>query len=291
MWSYAEQVAEVALVTDSTSSLEPAQAARAGVAVVPLQVVIDGRSRPETEVAAAEVAAALRAGRFVTTSRPPPEVLSSTYADLARQGATTVVSVHLSAKISGTCAAAEQAAAAAPIPVTVLDCGTLGMAAGFAVLAAAAAAGSGQPAEEVVRLARDRAAASTTYFYVDTLEFLRRGGRIRPAAALVGTALAVKPLLAVSGGEIRPLERVRTESRALARLTELGLSALARAAERSDRVDVAVHHLGNPEGAARLVSALRSRVTDCEITVAEVSAVIGVHVGPGMLGVVVSPQV
>jgi DegV family protein with EDD domain len=284
-------VVEVALVTDSTSSLDPAQAARAGVAVVPLQVVIDGRSRPETAVAAAEVAAALRAGRSVTTSRPTPEVLASTYADLARRGATAVVSVHLSAKISGTCAAAERAAATAPVPVTVLDCGTLGMAAGFAVLAAAAAASAGTTAEEVVRLARDRAAASTTYFYVDTLEFLRRGGRIRPAAALVGTALAVKPLLTVSGGEIRPLERVRTESRAVGRLKELGLSALARATARSEHVDVAVHHLGNPEGAARLVSGLRDLVTDCEITVTEVSAVIGVHVGPGMLGVVVSPWI
>jgi DegV family protein with EDD domain len=284
-------VVEVALVTDSTSSLGPEQAAGAGVAVVSLQVVIDGRSRPETEVAAAEVAAALRAGRSVTTSRPTPEALASTYAGAARRGAGAVVSVHLSAKISGTCAAAEQAAEAAPVPVTVLDCGTLAMAAGFAVLAAAAAAASGRPVEEVVRLARDRAAASTTYFYVDTLEFLRRGGRIRPAAALVGTALSVKPLLTVSDGEIRPMERVRTESRALARLEELGLSALAQAAGRSDHVDVAVHHLDNPDGAARLVSRLRDRVTGCEITVTEVSAVIGVHVGPGMLGIVISPRV
>jgi DegV family protein with EDD domain len=284
-------VVEVALVTDSTSSLGPEQAAGAGVAVVSLQVVIDGRSRPETEVAAAEVAAALRAGRSVTTSRPTPEALASTYAGAARRGAGAVVSVHLSAKISGTCAAAEQAAEAAPVPVTVLDCGTLAMAAGFAVLAAAAAAASGRPVEEVVRLARDRAAASTTYFYVDTLEFLRRGGRIRPAAAMVGTALSVKPLLTVADGEIRPLERVRTESRALARLEELGLAALAQAAGESEHVDVAVHHLDNPEGAARLVRRLRDRVSGCEIAVSEVSAVIGVHVGPGMLGVVISPRI
>ncbi|HEV2870831.1 MAG TPA: DegV family protein, partial [Actinomycetota bacterium] len=242
-------------------------------------------------VAAAEVAAALRAGRTVTTSRPSPEVFASTYAELARQGARAVVSVHLSAKISGTCAAAEQAAAAAPVPVTVLDCGTLAMAAGFAVLTAAAAAQIGRPVEEVARLARDRAAASTTYFYVDTLEFLRRGGRIRPTAALLGTALSVKPLLTVSDGEIRPLERVRTESRALARLEELGLSALARAAGQSEHVDVAVHHLDNSEGAARLVGRLRDRVTGCEIAVTELSAVIGVHVGPGMLGLVISPRI
>jgi DegV family protein with EDD domain len=283
-------VAEVALVTDSTSSLSPTQAVRAGVAVVPLQVVIDGRSRPETEVAAAEVAAALRAGCAVSTSRPTPEALASTYADLARRGAQAVVSVHLSAKISGTCAAAEQAAEAAPVPVTVLDSGTLAMAAGFAVLAAAEAARYGRPVVEVVRSARNRAATSTTYFYVDTLEFLRRGGRIGPATAVVGTALSVKPLLTVADGEIRPLERVRTASRALARLTELGLAALAQAAGRSEWVDVAVHHLDNPEGAADLVQRLRNRVTGCEIVVSEVSAAIGVHVGPGMLGLVISPR-
>ena len=138
-------------------------------------------------------------------------------------------------------------------------------------------------------MAQDRAAASTTYFYVDTLEFLRRGGRIGPAAAVLGSALAVKPLLTVTDGQIRPCERVRTESRALARLEELSLAALA-AAGNSAPVDVAVHHLDNAEGAARLVTRLQSRVRGSKVVVREVSAVIGVHVGPGMLGVVVSPQ-
>ena len=283
-------MAEVALVTDSTSSLRPDEARSAGVTVVPLQVVVDGESRPESEVPAAEVAAALRAGRAVTTSRPSPESFASVYADLAGRGASAVVSVHLSAAISGTCAAAERAATDAAVPVIVVDCRTLAMAAGFAVLSAAAAAGSGSTAEVVARVAESRAAASTTYFYVDTLEFLRRGGRIGPAAAMFGSALSVKPLLTVADGQIRPCERVRTESRALARLEELSLSALAAAAGHSEYVDVAVHHLDNPEGAARLVGRLQSRVGGSAIAVREVSAVIGVHVGPGMLGVVVAPR-
>src|SRR5918998_3168300 len=93
-WSYAEQMAEVALVTDSTSSLTPEEARSAGVTVVPLQVIIDGESRPESAVPAAEVAAALRAGRTVTTSRPSPEAFAAAYAELAASGATAVVSVH-----------------------------------------------------------------------------------------------------------------------------------------------------------------------------------------------------
>ena len=283
-------MAEVALVTDSTSSLAPDEARSAGVTVVPLQVVIDGESRPESDVPAAEVAAALRAGQTVTTSRPSLESFAAAYADLADRGAAAVVSVHLSAEISGTCAAAERAAADAPVPVTVVDSRTLAMAAGFAVLAAAAAARSGAGPAEVAAVAGARARASTAYFYVDTLEFLRRGGRIGPAAAMLGSALSVKPLLTVVDGQIRPGERVRTRSRALARLEELSLAALASAAGGSEHVDVAVHHLDDPDGAAGLVDRLQSRVQGTSIAVREVSAVIGVHVGPGMLGVVVAPR-
>jgi DegV family protein with EDD domain len=200
------------------------------------------------------------------------------------------VSVHLSAEISSTCGAAERAAADSGVPVTVVDCRTLAMAAGFAVLSGAAAARSGSGAAEAAAAVTQRAQASTTYFYVDTLEFLRRGGRIGPAAAMLGSALSVKPLLTVVDGQIRPCERVRTQSRALARLEELSLAALAGAAGGREHVDVAVHHLDNPDGAARLVERLQSRVPGSTIVVREVSAVIGVHVGPGMLGVVVAPR-
>ena len=254
-------------------------------------MVIDGVSRPESDVPAGEVAEALRAGRRVSTSRPTPEVIGSRFAELAAAGHEAIVSVHLSAKISGTCGAAEVAAAAASVPVVVVDSGTLAMAAGFAALAGAAAARSGADFEAVAERIRRRAAASQTYFYVDSLEYLRRGGRIGTAAAMLGSALSVKPLLTVADGEIRAYERVRTESKAVARLTELGLAALARAAGRSDQVDVAVHHLDNAAGAARIADQLASRLPAGEVVLAEVSAVLGVHVGPGTLGIVVSPHV
>ena len=112
-----------------------------------------------------------------------------------------------------------------------------------------------------------RAAASTTYFYVDTLEFLRRGGRIGPAAAMLGSALSVKPLLTVADGQIRPCERVRTESRALARLEELSLSALAAAAGRVSTWTSPCTTWTTPEGAARLVDRLQSRVRGSEVVV------------------------
>jgi DegV family protein with EDD domain len=279
----------VAVVTDSTSSLALDKADNADVHVIPLQVVLDGVSRAEGEISAAEVAAALRSGRRVTTSRPAPEVFAATYTRLAEAGCSAVVSAHLSGRISGTAAAAQVAARRAPLPVRVVDTHVLAMASGFAVLAGAEAARGGAELDEVVATVERRAAASTTYFCVDSLEHLRRGGRIGAATALLGSALAVKPLLTVAGGEIRSHERVRTVSRARARLAELALAALARAPEGS-RVDVAVHHLDNPDGAERLVAALQQRVQGRgELVVAELGAVLGVHVGPGTLGVVVSP--
>jgi DegV family protein with EDD domain len=284
----------VAVVTDSTASLDPEEAVKAGVAVIPLQVVIDDISRAEAPgaVTPAIVARALREGKRVTTSRPTPEAFGTAYAELARAGYSGVVSVHLSRAISGTCAAASVAASSAAVPVTVVDSATLAMATGFAVLSGAAAARSGANAAAVADIVRRRAAAATTYFYVDSLEFLRRGGRIGAAVTLLGSALSVKPLLTVTEGEIRPYERVRTSARALARLEELSLTALARDAGRSDYVDIAVHHLDNIEGAQWLVDRLASPLRSIGvIVVSEVSAVLGAHVGPGALGVVVSPRV
>ncbi len=281
----------VAVVTDSTSSLDPADAARADISIIPLQVVIGEISRPESEVRPSEVARALRDGRQVSTSRPAREVIEKTYAELAAAGYDAIVSVHLSRKISGTCSAAQVAAASVDIPIKVVDSMTLAMAAGYAALAGSEAARSGAAPAEVASTVRRRAAASTTYFYVDSLEYLRRGGRIGMAAAMLGSALAVKPLLTVADGEIRPFERVRTESKALTRLWELSLSALERAASVHGLVDVAVHHLDNPDGARGLVDRLSGRVQVGDIVISEVSAVLGVHVGPGTLGIVVSPRV
>jgi DegV family protein with EDD domain len=301
----------VAVVTDSTSSLAPAVADQAGVVVVPLQVIVDGRSRPESfrpgagTLTPGAVAAALREGRTVSTSRPAPEAFSSVYEAAAERGASAIVSVHLSGAISSTRDAAELAARTAPVPVTVVDSRTVASGCGFAALAAAAAAAAGASAEEVAEIARRRAAASVTYFCVESLEYLRRGGRIGAAQALLGSALAVKPLLSVVDGRITPHERVRTMSRALARLEELAIEALAperrqrgdvhqgRAPEGSDvSVDVAVLHLDNRSAADRLAGSVLARAPHVDsVGVSEVSAVLGVHCGPGTVGVVVSPRV
>ena len=278
------------MVTDSTSSLTRTTADRTGITVISLQVVIDGHSRPESEVDPRLVAAALREGKRVTTSRPSPQAFSAVYDSLAAAGHQAVVSVHLGAKISGTCEAAELAARGAPIPVTVVDSGSLGMVTGFAALSGAECASRGAHVTDVAATIRARAEASTVYFYVNKLDYLRHGGRI-PGAALIGSALSVKPLLTIADGEIRLYEKVRTASKAIARLEELGLTALARAAGRSAGVDIAVHHLDNREAAERLADHLTGHVGHPgEIVISELSAVVGGHVGPGTVGVVVAPR-
>jgi DegV family protein with EDD domain len=276
----------VVVVTDSTAYLPEGVAESSQVGVVPLHVVLGSRTGTEgAEVSPGDVASALAERRMqVSTSRPTPGELAAAYRASA---ASCIVSVHLSAALSGTYDAAVLAAAdveADGIEVRVVDSGTIAMGLGFAVLAAARAARDGGSTQEVEAAARKVGGATDVLFYVDTLEHLRRGGRIGAAAALVGTALAVKPLLHVTGGRIAPLEKVRTASKALARLEDL---AVQRAGDGP--VDVAVHHLAAADKASALAERLLVRMPGLDsVHVSEVGAVVGAHVGPGLLGVVVS---
>jgi len=277
----------VAIVTDSTAYLPDEVVQEHGIRVVPLQVVIGGTSYDEgSGVSSATVADALRAWTPVSTSRPGPFAFLSVYEQAAEEGYTSAVSLHLSSDMSGTYESAVMGARDSPIPVRVVDSRSLGMGLGFAVVTAAELAARGATLDEVTAAAEKRAGDASAVFYVDTLEYLRRGGRIGAAAAFLGSALAIKPLLHLVDGHIEPLEKVRTSARAIARLEEL---AVERAGEGP--VDVAVHHLANADRAAALAERLRGRLPELRhLHVSEVGAVVGAHVGPGMLAVVVSPR-
>ena len=203
------------VVTDSTASLPDEVAAERGIVVVPLQVVIgaDAFDEGSPDATPERVAAALREFRPVSTSRPAPAVLLAAYERAAAAGATEIVSVHLSGDMSGTFESAQLAARDAPLPVVCVDSRQVGVATGYAALAAVEAVADGATAIEAAEAARRRADASSSYFYVDTLEYLRRGGRIGAAAALFGGALAVKPLLTIDDGTVSSLEKVRTSAR------------------------------------------------------------------------------
>jgi DegV family protein with EDD domain len=278
----------VAVVTDSTACL-PADLAGdplRPLTVVPLAVVVNGVPGLETvDVDSATVAEALNARRVaVTTSRPSPEAFAEVYRRLLDAGAPAVLSVHLSAKLSGTHDAASLAAAQFDGAVSVVDTQSTGMGLGFPALAAAAAAASGAALPEVRQAALDAVDRTSTLFYVDTLEFLRRGGRIGAAAALLGTALSVKPILHTTDQGVVVREKVRTASRALARLVDM-----ADEAAGSSVVDIAVHHLAAPERADALLTTVKERLGERlrGAYLTEVGAVVGAHVGPGMVAVVV----
>ena len=286
----------VAIVTDSTASLPPELAAERGIVVVPLQVVIGATVHDEgSEGATPElVAAALREWKPVSTSRPSPAALLEVYEQAAAAGATEIVSIHLSGEMSGTFESAQLAARDASVRVIAVDTRQVGVATGFAALAAADVVAAGGTVEEAAAATERRAGAASSLFYVDTLEYLRRGGRIGAAAALLGGALAVKPLLQIADGKVASLERVRTAARALARLEELALQA-ADEHGPGVGVDVGVAHLANPDRAGQLAARLGERLADQlegrEVWCGELGAVLGAHVGPGMIAVCVAPRV
>ncbi|HET7193646.1 MAG TPA: DegV family protein [Nocardioides sp.] len=283
-------MSRIVLVTDSTATLPPKVVAERGIVVVPLQVVIGADVLDEGPDGATPemVAEALREFRPVSTSRPSPSVMLEVYERAAREGATAVVSVHLSGEMSGTFESAQLAAREASIPVTPVDTRQVGIATGYAVLAAADVLDGGGSAEEAAQAARSRAAASSSLFYVDTLEYLRRGGRIGAAAALFGGALSVKPLLTITDGVVANREKVRTAARALSRLEELAVLAAD-----GRQVDACVAHLASPDRAGQLTERLSERLaanlSGREVWCGELGAVLGAHVGPGMLAVCVAP--
>jgi DegV family protein with EDD domain len=285
-------VSRIAVVTDSTASLPAKVVAERDLVVVPLQVVIGADVFEEgVDGATPEmVAEALREFRPVSTSRPSPSVMLEVYEQVARSGATEVVSIHLSGDMSGTFESAQLAAREASIPVRAVDTRQVGIGTGYAVLAAADVIHAGGSAAEAAEAARTRAAATSSLFYVDTLEYLRRGGRIGAAAALFGGALAVKPLLTIEDGVVATREKVRTATRALGRLEEL-----AALAADDQQVDVCVSHLASPDRAGQLTERLAARLADNlsgrEVWCGELGAVLGAHVGPGMLAVCVAPVI
>jgi fatty acid kinase fatty acid binding subunit len=279
-------VGRIAVVTDSTAYLPPGLADQLDVTVVPLHVTVGDTTGVEgVQVHPSDVAAALgsRAGR-VSTSRALPSDFDAAFTATLDGGASGVVAVLMSGALSGTYESARLASRSFGSAVRIVDSRSAAMGLGFAVIAAAEAAASGSSLDEVYEAAVRTVEHTLTLFYVDTLEHLRRGGRIGTAQALLGTALSVKPILTVSSGAIVLREKVRTASRAVARLEDLAVEYAGQST-----VDVAVHHLAAAAKAETLTTHLRSRLPSVRrMYSSEVGAAVGAHVGPGVLGVVVT---
>ncbi len=273
----------VRIVTDSTSDLPPDIAAAAGITVVPLNVHFGTETfRDGVDIKADDFYRRLVASqKLPTTSQPSVGAFLETYQQLAR-GADGIVSVHLTAKLSGTYNSAIQAKQEIKVscPIEVIDTqqGSLGL--GMVALAAARAAQAGGAMTQVLQ-AVQQAMRDTKFFgAVDTLDYLVKGGRVGKAQAFVGGVLRIKPIITIQDGVVHPVERVRTLLKAVDRLAEL-----ARAAGPAGSVGVI--HSTTPDVAQSLADRVRDLAPDGRVLMSRFGPVIGTYLGPGAVGVAV----
>jgi len=275
----------VAVVSDSTAYLPRDLVAEHGIQLVSLYVNWEEESEREVDMPDFDrFYDRLRsADRLPTTSQPSIGDFLDVYKPLVDQGY-DVVSVHISGGISGTVESARQAKErlseeAGADRVTVIDseraCGGLGL----MVLAGAKAAQAGGDLAAVVDRVESARSGLKMWFAVDTLEYLRRGGRIGAASAWLGSALKIKPILTLDK-EITPIERVRTGAKALRRLSEYAEQ------RRADGADAwVVQHIQAPDEAGQLAESVERVMDHGPVFVSEIGPVIGTHIGPGLLGV------
>lgn len=276
----------VAVVTDSAASL-PAELAEAwGIVTIPMQVIVDDEATGEGGAMSPErVLSDLVDGKRMSTSQPSPDAFVEAYRRAAGTGASDIVAVLISGAMSGTVNAATSAAQDSPVPVTVVDSRTVAMATGFSAIAAAAVARQGADVEQVVRQARRVAESSLCVFTVDTLEYMRRGGRVSPAVAAVGRMLSVRPVLGIVEGEVELLERVRTTVKA----RQAMLARMKYHAKDFEHPAIAIMTLGEADYGDDAARTMESADPSPGLMVqTSVSAVLAVHCGPGTLAGVVA---
>jgi len=279
---------QTSVVIDTTAYLPDAVIAKHGIHRVSLYVTLDGVQKRESEIEAAEYddfyERLRRSATGATTSQPSVGDFMAVYEPLL-DGGGDVVSIHLSAGISGTFAAATQAKEQLTADgkggerIHVYDSRSACGGTGLVALAAANAAASGMPGDKVLAAAERARDGLKMWFAIDTLEYLRKGGRIGAAQAWMGSALQIKPILTLEE-EITPVERVRTRRRAFERMVSFGR-------ERYDAGATAwvVQHIHDHETARHLVDECRQIFGSDPVFVSEVGPVIGAHIGPGLLGV------
>jgi DegV family protein with EDD domain len=271
----------VRVVTDSTSDIPKALADDLGITVIPLTVQFGDQSfRDGIDLKADDFYARLASTKELPqTSQPPPALFEHAYRHLITQG--DVVSVHLSHKFSGTVETARSVAGdVAAERIAVVDSGSVSMGLGMCVLAAARAARDGASMQECADVARSVSERVHIAVAFETLEYLRRGGRIGRASAFLGGLLHLRPVLTVKDGEAFPVTRARSRQKAIDEICGL-------LTKHEGITDVAIAHTTTPEDAASLAESVRTLVPHATLYEVRFGPVLGVHGGPGMLGVAV----
>lgn len=276
----------VGVVTDSTADLPISLADEIGLRVVPMTVSFrDQTFISRVTITDQEFYDRLdSSAELPTTAQPNPAWFEEAYADCVDDGLEVAVSLHVSRELSGTVASARTAAAQAGLEVRVVDSRQVGGGLALMALAAQRVATAGGSAEDVVRAAERAREGLANYVVVDTLENLRRGGRVSGTQALVGNVLRVKPILTVRDGRIEPVEKARTVTRALDRIVDRVAEEVGDAP-----VDVIVTHALAPERAEELWGRLRDRLEVASELTTVFGPVLGTHTGQGAVAVAATP--
>lgn len=281
-------MAKPAFVTDSTAYIPPSQVQQFDIKVIPQVLIWDEQTLLDgIDIQPTAFYERLKDSKTMpTTSQATIAAFKDIFDPLVEQGR-PILAVLVSDKLSGTIQSAEQAKALYPeAQIVIVDSEAAAMALGFQVLAAARAARAGKSFEEVTEIARDAKHKTGVIFYVDTLEFLHRGGRIGGASRLLGTALNLKPILELQDGVIEAVDRVRTRSKAQARLLDL----LEERIGGRPNLRLAVLHAAAEQHARDLLEIAANQFDPIETVFSEVSPVVGTHIGPGTLGMCYSVE-
>lgn len=280
----------VFLVTDSTADLPKEIASGLGITVVPLKVIFgSGEAYQDgVEIEAAEFyRRQVEKNEYSSTSQPTPAEFAEVYSRLAADGR-SIISIHLSANLSGTVQSAHMAAAMLPeADIKVVDSRLASMGFGLIVMEAAQAAREGKSKAEIMSLVTYMVENTQVFFFVGTLEYLVRGGRIGKAQAFLGSLLNIRPILYLKEGIVQPFEKVRGKARALERLVQAVEEKFGNRALLCSLV-----HSIDPEGLEqlRLKAKEKLNIANEPIVASELGAVIGTHTGPGVVGIVCCPQ-
>ena len=272
----------VRIVTDSTSDISPALAAELGVSIVPLSVVFGENVYKEgVEISHDLFYERLQKSKDLpTTSAPSVGDFLETYREVLKE-TDEIVSIHLASKLSATYENACQAAAVLAdegAKIDVVDSQAVSFGISFMVNVAANAARAGASTEEIRKLLEPMADRTHIFVVLDTLEYVRRGGRIGRARAFLGTIMRVKPILSIRQGEVHPEERVRTRRHALDRMFQLATSY-------PNIEEIGVAYSTNAEEAEEMRSRLQEALDGVKVQMTRLGPVIGVHGGPGTLGI------
>ncbi len=278
----------IKIVTDSTADLSKEQVEKYGIKVIPLIVTFGTESFSDgVDLSAEEFYSKLTSGsELPKTTQPSPEVFRQTYEEVA-PGDEVIISVHISAKLSGTLNSAELASKMVESRVSLVDTRTASQGVGRSVLVAAEAAQRGMEVEQILDVVNKSIAQTFSVFAVDTLEYLQRNGRIGKAASLLGSLLQIRPILyADPEGMVAPYDKVRGRSQVIPSLVKAALKNVST----EHPVNLSVVHTVAEDNARKLLEELQKHYEIADLHIGMVGPAIGAHIGPGAVGLMIQPS-